>query len=210
MEKKVPKGNVVRFIILIVLAVLVIGAIYVRLTNRTPNSAQKADENMDEVQILKLYDLEKQYPKTARDVAKLHCRFLKSIYNEELEKEEMQELNAQVRRLFSKELLEKNPDEEQFETLMSDVNKFHADGRVYISYEVDSENNVLYTSKDGRDYAMFYVTSKVRENNKTRTMQLQYLLIKEDEDWKIQGWQEIVSENQETGASQTNSDEGQK
>lgn len=203
MEKKESKSGIIRFIILIVLAVLVVGALYIRLTNQTPNSTQKADEDMNEIQILKLYDLEKQYPKTARDVAKLHCRFLKTIYNEELEKEEMQELNTQIRKLFSEELLNANPEEEQFEALMADVNKFHADGRVYISYEADAEDKVVYNSADGDDYAMFYVTYKTRENNKIQTIQEQYLLVKENEVWKIQGWQVVLSDETAAGASET-------
>lgn len=203
MEKKESKGGIIRFIILIVLAVLVVGALYIRLTNQTPNSTQKADEDMNEIQILKLYDLEKQYPKTARDVAKLHCRFLKTIYNEELEKEEMQELNTQVRKLFSEELLNANPEAEQFETLMADVNKFHADGRVYISYEADAEDKVVYNSADGDEYAMFYVTYKTRENNKIQTIQEQYLLVKENEVWKIQGWQVVLSDETAAGDSET-------
>lgn len=68
------------------MAVLIVLALYMRLTNRTPGSNQKADEQMNEVQTLKMYDLDKQYPKDARDVVKLHCRFLKALYNEELEK----------------------------------------------------------------------------------------------------------------------------
>lgn len=203
MEKKESKGGIIRFIILIVLAVLIVGAVYIRLTNRTPDSTQKADADMNEIQILKLYDLEKQYPKTARDVAKLHCRFLKTIYNEELEKEEMQELNAQVRKLFAEDLLKVNPEEEQFEALMEDVNKFHADGRVYISYEADSEDKVVYNSADGNAYATFYVTYKVRENNKLQTIQEQYLLIKEGEEWKIQGWQVMASDETAAGDSET-------
>ena len=47
---KSEKSGLVRFIILAVLAVLIVAALYLRLTNRTPNSSQKADEQMNEVQ----------------------------------------------------------------------------------------------------------------------------------------------------------------
>lgn len=202
---KSEKSGLVRFIILAVLAVLIVAALYLRLTNRTPNSSQKADEQMNEVQTLKMYDLDNQYPKTARDVAKLHCRFLKSLYNEELEKEDIQALNEQVRKLFSADLLAENPEETQMEALTTDINKFHADGRTFISYEVDSENNVLYTTTNGKDYAMLYVNCKLRENGKTKDIQEQYLLVKENDLWKIQGWQEIATDGADDTASESES-----
>ncbi len=202
---KSEKSGLVRFIILAVLAVLIVAALYLRLTNRTPNSSQKADEQMNEVQTLKMYDLDNQYPKTARDVAKLHCRFLKSLYNEELEKEDIQALNEQVRKLFSVDLLAENSEETQMEALTTDINKFHADGRTFISYEVDSENNVLYTTTNGKDYAMLYVNCKLRENGKTKDIQEQYLLVKENDLWKIQGWQEIVTDGADDTASESES-----
>ncbi len=202
---KSEKSGLVRFIILAVLAILIVAALYLRLTNRTPNSSQKADEQMNEVQTLKMYDLDNQYPKTARDVAKLHCRFLKSLYNEELEKEDIQALNEQVRKLFSVDLLAENSEETQMEALTTDINKFHADGRTFISYEVDSENNVLYTTTNGKDYAMLYVNCKLRENGKTKDIQEQYLLVKENDLWKIQGWQEIVTDGADDTASESES-----
>lgn len=199
------KGRLIRYIILAVLAVLIVLALYMRLTNRTPGSSQKADEQMNEVQTLKMYDLDKQYPKDARDVVKLHCRFLKALYNEELEKEDIQTLNEQVRKLFSADLLAENPEESQMEALITDINKFHADGRTYISYEVDSGNNVLYTTTNGKDYAMLYVNCKLRENGKTKDIQEQYLLVKENDLWKIQGWQEIVTDAADDTASESES-----
>lgn len=202
---KSGKGGLVRYIILAVLVVLIIVAFYMRLTNRTPDSSQRADEQMDEVQTLKMYDLDNQYPKAARDVVKLHCRFLKSLYNEELEKEDIQALNEQVRKLFSADLLAENPEETQMEALTTDINKFHADGRTYISYEVDSENNVLYTTTNGKDYAMLYVNCKLRENGKTKDIQEQYLLVKENDLWKIQGWQEIATDGTGDTASESES-----
>ena len=113
---------------------------------------------------------------------------------DELEKEDIQTLNEQVRKLFSADLLAENPEESQMEALITDIYKFHADGRTYISYEVDSENNVLYTTTNGKDYAMLYVNCKLRENGKTKDIQEQYLLVKENDLWKIQGWQEIVTD----------------
>ena len=91
------------------------------------------------------------------------------------------------------------------EALTTDINKFHADGRTFISYEVDSENNVLYTTTNGKDYAMFYVNCKLRENGKTKDIQEQYLLVKENDLWKIQGWQEIATDGADDTASESES-----
>ena len=83
-------GQAIQFGLILLLAVLVILAVYIRMTNRSKNSARQAEENMSEVATLKLYNMDDDYPKTARDVVKMHCRLLKCIYNEKLTEEACQ------------------------------------------------------------------------------------------------------------------------
>ena len=49
---------------------------------------------------------------------------------------------------------------------------------------------------------MLYVNCKLRENGKTKDIQEQYLLVKENDRWKIQGWQEIVTDGADDAASE--------
>lgn len=183
----------IRFIVILILAVVVVLALYFRLTNNSKNSNQQAEENMTEIEVLKMYDMEAQYPKAARDVVKMHCRILKTLYNEELEEDEYAILNDQVRCLFSNELLEANAESEQYADLMNDIEAFHETGKMYISYTVDAEELVQYSKVEGIEYAMVIVNCSIKENTVTNPVKVQYLLAKENGKWKIVGWQEIIA-----------------
>lgn len=185
-------GQMIRFVVILVLVAGVIIAVYLRMTNRSKNSAKYAEENMTEVEILKLYDLEGKYPKAARDVVKLHCRMLKCAYNEKLSDDDYATLNAQMRRLFSQDLLAQNDADVQLEELKSTTKEFRTDGKIYISYTVDQESNIQYSTVDGVEYALVLMSCNIKQSAGTNTLNQEYLLCKEDGEWKIVGWQGIV------------------
>jgi hypothetical protein len=185
----------VKFVVILVLVAGVILAVYLRMTNQSKNSAKQAEENMTETQTLKMYDMEAQYPKTARDVVKMHCRLLKCMYNEDLSDDEYQQLNGQARQLFSAELLESNPESTQLSDLMKDVEEFQSAGKIYISYTVDSEDNVMYSTVDSKEYAMVLVTCNIKESTVTNAIEEEYLLCKEDGNWKIVGWEGLQTDD---------------
>lgn len=188
-ERDTGKAQIIRFVIIAVLAACVILACYIRLTNQSKNSAEDAEENMTEVEILKQYDMQNDYPSTARDVVKLQCRFMKSIYNESLEESELSKLNEQTRVLYAGELLNENPESEQFANLKRDVEDFQSASKIYVNYTVDSENNVKYSKENGQEYAIVYVTCGIKESGNTNAVVEEYVLLKEDGQWKILGWQ---------------------
>lgn len=192
---KTQKAQIVKFIILLVLAAGVILGLYFRMTNQSKNSDMQAEENMTETENLKHYDLDAQYPINARDVVKMHCRLLKCIYNEELDEEEYELLNTQARKLFSEKLLDSNPESVQFADLLEDVEEFHSANKIYISYAIDSEANVKYYTVDGVDYAAVLVTCNIKEGKVTNTLEEEYLLYKEGDQWKIVGWQGLAVED---------------
>lgn len=197
------KNQTIRFIVILVLGALVVLAVYLRLTNQSKNSNQQAEENMTELEILKQYNLDTQYPKTVRDVVKMHCRYFKCIYNEELDEEEYRVLNEQVRQLYSEELLQENLESQQFSALIKEVEEFQAAGKIYISYTVDTEDHIQYSKIDGVEYAMVLVTCNIKEGTVTNKLQEEYLLVKEKDQWKILGWQglepEITTEQNDKG-----------
>lgn len=204
-QNKSSKAQIIKFVIILVLAAGVILGLYLRMINQSKNSDQQAEENMTEAEILKTYDLDAQYPINARDVVKLHCRYLKCLYNEELEEAEYEQLNTQIRKLFAGELLDSNPEADQFSDMQEEVEGFRSAGKVIISYAVDSEANVKYYTIDNVDYAAILVTCSIKEGNKTDTLEEEYLLCKEENQWKILGWQGLTvedlteAENAETG-----------
>lgn len=185
------KSRTIRYSIFLVLLAVVIIGFYFYLTNQSKNSDKQAEENMTELQMLRQYDLENQYPKTVREVVKLHCRLLKCIYNGELEENDLEALNAQARQLFAEELLSENEEKEQFADLMKEVEDFRNSGKIYVSYIIDIEDDIQYKTAEGIDFAMLNVTCNIREGGTTNGIKEQYLLVKEDGQWKILGWQGI-------------------
>lgn len=190
-----PKSQIVRYCIILGLLAVVILGFYFYLTNQSKNSDRQAEENMNEVQILKQYDLEKQYPKSIREVVKLHCRLLKVMYNSELGEQDLRELNMQVRQLFAEELLAENDENEQFSDLQKEITDFQSAGKVFVNYTIDVEDDISYRTIDGAEMATLYVTCSVRENGGTNSIEEQYLLKKEDGQWKILGWQGLMPED---------------
>lgn len=193
-KQAAAKPHTLRFVIILVLAAVVILGGYLHLTNQSKNSDQQAEENMTETQVLKNYDLAGQYPKQARDVVKLYCRYLKCMYNESLSAEELEILNTQIRKLYSEALLAENSEMVQFSELQKDVENFHAAGKIFIGYTVDEEENVKYSILEDEEYAIVNISCNIKEGASTNTLQLEYLLIKENEQWKVWGWQEIITE----------------
>lgn len=192
-EKEGVKEHTLRFVIMLVLAAAVILGIYLHLTNNSKNSERQAEENLTETETLKNYDLANQYPKQVRDVVKLYCRYLKCMYNERLSEEELERLNTQVRELYCEALLDENDEATQFSALQQDVESFHAAGKIFIGYTVVEEENVQYSSMDGAEYAIVNTTCNIKESGSTNTLQMEYLLVKENDQWKIVGWQEIIT-----------------
>lgn len=195
-SKKLQPSQIIRFAVIIVLVALIVLGIYIHITNKSKNSAQQAEKNMTEATVLMQLDLENQYPKTVRDVVKLHCRILKCIYNEELQEKDLKILNDQIRQLLAEELLEENEESEQFAELLNEIGNFQSAGKRFISYAIDAEENVEYKEVNGVEYAIVYVTCNIKEGKTTDALQEEYLLVKEDGQWKILGWQGIAAEDE--------------
>lgn len=187
-----------RTVILVVLGIAVALAVYMRISNHSKNSAQDAEENMSEETILMEYDFARQYPKDVREVVKLHCRYLKCLYNEKLEEGDLQKLNEQSRELLAEELLLGNDQKTQEENLKKDIDEFQTTGKIYVSYTVDPEDSITYNEINGRQYATIYVTCNIREGNATKPVQEEYLLVQEEDNWKILGWQGVITSDSTT------------
>lgn len=192
-KKEGTKEHTLRFVIMLVLAAVVVLGVYLHLTNNSKNSERQAEENLTETEILKNYDFANQYPKQARDVVKLYYRYLKCMYNERFSEEELERLNTQVRELYCEALLAENDEAVQFSALQQDVENFHTAGKIFIGYTVVEEENVQYSSVDGAEYAIVNTTCNIKESGSTNTLQMEYLLVKENDQWKIVGWQEIIT-----------------
>lgn len=190
------KKQYFKYIILIVLGLIIVFAIYLKLTGQKSN---QTEQYPTELELLMQQDLSQNYPKTPRDVVKMHRRILKVLYNEKLKDEEISTLNDHNRKLMSVELLLSNSEEQQLQQLQEEMQRFKDDGKIFISYTIQSADSIQVVNQDGKDYTTVDVVCTIKQGNSSRDIQEQYLLVKEQDQWKILGWQGIAGEEPEEG-----------
>ncbi len=186
------------FTIVIFLVAMVVLTFYVRLSN---DSATKQDETaVTEKDKLLQYDMENDYPKTARETVKLHCRYLKYIYSDEFEEEGTDEdlaaMNQKIRKLFAEELLEINSQEKHLQALKDEIALYELNKQKFVSYTLAEGSQIEYNTENDVEYARMRVTIAMSIDGASASVDEEYLL-RQDEDgkWKILGWQ-IKGQNQ--------------
>ncbi|MBE5924621.1 MAG: hypothetical protein E7271_09180 [Lachnospiraceae bacterium] len=185
MNKK--KGSKSLIVFMAVIVVLVLG-FYAFSSNRT--SSRKKDTNMTEVEKLLNYNFEDNYPKTVREVVKLHCRYMKCAYNEGFTKEELYTVNKNVREIMDAELLSVNTEEAQLKGLEDDIQFYKDNKQKYVNYTLAEGSQIKYNTENGVDYARIKVAITLRVDSATVKGDQEYLLRKDDAGkWKMLGWQ---------------------
>ncbi len=142
----------------------------------------------DEIQTLTDYDMNFDYPKTPRDVVKLHNRYLKLFYGKDLKDEELDALNKKVRQLYCSQLLLMNPETTALPNLKKDIEKMKELGYSYKVCELPEASQVLKFEKDGAEMAKLQVRITLSGSKEKGYLYVDYLLIKENDLWKIYGW----------------------
>lgn len=178
------KKNLRTIIIVLICAGLCIGYYYY-LTNRDTGK----EENLTEVEQVITKDLDKSYPKTAREVIKFYNRILKCYYNEEYTEEQLEQLTEQARMLMDKELQKKNPQKEYFASVKKDIESYQEAERKLSGITLESTNEIEYEKVKGDECAYvdvsYFVASKDESSRSLQT----YILRKDaDGKWKILGF----------------------
>ena len=171
---------------------LVLGALgfYIHLSNESPDH-QDVKETSEKEKLLN-YDMENEYPKTVRETVKLHCRYLKYVYNNDFTDDELFTVNQQIRKLFDEELLENNTADKQLQGLKDEITLYEANKQKFTGYRVAEASQVEYNTEEGKEYAKIRVTLSLSINSASASVDEEYIL-RQDENgkWKILGWQAI-------------------
>ena len=118
MAKNKKKEVTIKGIIIAVLLVVLVLWYFNHLSNRS--SIRRSTSQKTEVEALMEYDMAAEYPKTPRDVAKLHNRYFKAFYGQKLADDEMDAMNKKVRQLYCTDLLVANPESDSLANLQKD------------------------------------------------------------------------------------------
>lgn len=185
--KGLKNGNPRQFIIFILL-IGVIFSLYFYLNN---NKQEDTVVAKTEAGKLLAKDLTTEYPATPTAVVKLYNRITKCLYNDKMENDDVNELIVMVRKLYSNELLENNPEEKYNAIFKADIADYKDKKKAIMTYRVDGNTQVDTWEKDGAEYASLNTIYSVAENKDHYKIYQNFLLKKEDKQWKIIGWKNI-------------------
>lgn len=189
---KRPAANI--FTLLSLVAVMLV----LFIINRSQHAnklEETSKENLTEVQKVLKMDLEKDYPKSPREIAKLHGDMTRLLYSG-IEDDEIEELAKKIRELCDEEFLEKNPMEQYLKELYTDISLWNKlDRKIENNFVVNEQDEEIYT-KDGKEYATAFISFTITEKGKTSELR-KYLMRKdENSKWKILGWEYIPNSGQ--------------
>lgn len=154
-------------------------------------SSQKRDDKTEtEIEQLCNYDMLGNYPKTPRDVVKLHNRYLKIFYGEKVTDDELYILNQQVRYLYNSEIIAMNDENVNLQNLKNSIEKMREEGYTYKSYTLPEASQIKNYTQNGVEMATMEVTITVDMEDSMGYLYVQYVLVKENDQWKIKAWGE--------------------
>ncbi len=192
MNKSVKTIRTVGIIGLLIVLALVY---YNYLNNKANNRFDKTQPT--EVEKLKKYNFEDEYPKTVRDVVKLHCRYLKCLYNGGLDDKEIETLNSQMRNLYDKELLSNNKENVQLQSLKNEIASYRDENMSITSYTMSAANDIEYYTIEDVEYAKIDVTVNIKVKTTGEKTYEEYILAKDSNDrWKILGWRVVEARDE--------------
>lgn len=181
-------------VLVILCAAVIIGVFAIMTVQRKAQVEQNVE--LTEVQKLTTKNLEKNYPKTPREVIKYYNRILSCYYKEEYTEEELYALGDQARILMDADLLAQNERDTYFENLKEDIADYKKKSKTIGSTSVCSSNEVVYRTIDGDECAYVEASYFVNEAKKySRTHQTYVLRKDENGNWKILAFYQTEGEN---------------
>lgn len=158
------------------------------------NASTKDKANKTEIEELTSLDIEENYPNSARDVVKLHCRYSKLIYGNEIDDETLGVISDKMRELYSTALLSFNPEDTAVQSMKDNIAKMKEEGYTYKAYTLPEDSQISYYTQNGVDMASMQVTITMGTKEDTGYYYRQYILVKENSRWKIYGWGEATTD----------------
>lgn len=169
----------------------------------TQNNAVN-EEELTEVEKLIVKDLDKDYPKTPREVVKFYNRIIKCYYGGEVTDDQLRDLADQMLCLLDEDLLLVNPSNEYYNSVVLDVEQYKSEKKQIVSTDVCDSNDVLYVDdvKEGTDEVdnLAYVNASyfINTNGKFANTYQQFVLRKDEDGlWKILTFYEVEGESDE-------------
>lgn len=140
-------------------------------------------------------DIENGYPDTPAEVLDLWGRITQNLYNDAGE-DEIEKLAKQLRVMYSSELLEHNEESAHIEKLRKELETFRENKIKILNYSTDTGSNIQYKTVNGRECAYTRISYMLtRSQRGYMKMYQDFVLTKEDDKWKVVGFQESEKED---------------
>ena len=182
------KKNSAKSVLIVVTCAALCLGYYFYLTHRDSGK----EKEMSEVEMVVSKDLEKSYPKTAREVVKFYNRILDCYYTQDYTQEQLEIMTEQARSLMDEELKENNPQDLYLESVKAAIASFEEEKKSISNISIEGSKEVEYKTKSGKDYAYVDVSYFVKSNKKGKKSErvLQTYILRKDEnaDWRILGF----------------------
>lgn len=163
------------------------------------------EKQLTEIEKVLVKDLEKDYPKTPREVVKFYNRIISLYYGgEDVTDAQLEKLVDQMLLLLDEDLLLVNPREEYYDSVVADIEKYETANKRVVSTDICDSNEVKYIDdvKEGSsevDKLAYVNTSYFINTDGNFAYSYQQFVLRQDEDgrWKILTFYEIEGEPSE-------------
>lgn len=187
-NRKKKQGNGIKLFIIGIILICIVVGYYYYLSNRHREEPEEEKE-LTAVQEVLLYNFEKNYPPTPKEVVRLFAEITQCFYNETYTEEELLQLAEHIQNLYDEELIANKTEKQYIEDLKWDINNFKEQKIVISSYAVSASTDVDYFSQGGNDYAKLYCTFTLRKGTQLQASNEIFVLRKDSGGhWKIYGW----------------------
>lgn len=192
MKKNQEGSNGLKILIVgFVLVCLVIGYYYY-LSNKKDEAGQETAVETTAVQEVLLYDFQRSYPPSPKEVVKCFGEITMCFYNETYDEEEFRALAMQIQNLYDKELIANKTENQYIEDLRWDINQMKEKEIQVSSYATSASTDVDYFDKDGYKCARLYCSFTLRQGKGLVVSNHIFVLRKDEEGhWKIYGWKQV-------------------
>lgn len=186
-RKKSQVGNLVIYTVIICILVGVALGGYYKMMKRQQD-IESARTPKTETDKLIAKDLESGYPDTPAEVMKLWGRYNQCMYNTAMSDEQFTALLEQMRRMYSSELLDANPEVDHGTNLREEIEDFREQKSKIVSYSADTGGSVQYKTVNNKECAYLQISYFISKKDGYSKVFEDFLMVKEDDKWKILGF----------------------
>ena len=131
-------------------------------------------------------EIENNYPEKVKDVIEIHNELMAIAYKDPMDDDTVKKYVKTIRKIYGLEFLEMNPEEEQIKELNKERQTMSEQRMELIASNIDD----VYVAQDDKGEEVSAEVNVLHGTNQG-SLPRTYFLIKEDELWKINGWENM-------------------